>query len=226
MRHIIISSVTGIALFLVMPSCTPLKSSPMEEKVQAELSLHEVQTNLDDLRHDLSNFHSEMEILDGLVKRQDSKEGGHNQIIEKLHSKIDALTRQISALEKRSVQDEKKQLALMDDIKQLSQHANETTSALRQYKDHMKEMEMGYLAQNKRLDEVTKLKMTLETIAKSMRMLTPDQLTYKVKSGDSLDKIARNHKVTVEDIKKLNRLDQDLIVIGQDLKIPSSSASY
>jgi peptidoglycan endopeptidase LytE len=45
-------------------------------------------------------------------------------------------------------------------------------------------------------------------------------LVYTVKSGDSLEKIARAHKTTVEKIKKYNQFDQDLIVVGQILKIP------
>lgn len=213
----------SVGLFLLFAGCTPLKSSPMEEKHQAELTLHELQTNLDDLRHDLNNFHSELEIMDGQMKRQDSKEGGQKEVIEKLHAKLDALSRQVAALEKRTLSEESKQDAIAEDIKQLSFHANETTSALRQYKDHMQEIEMGILAQNKRLDEVTKLKMTLDMLAKSMKMLSPDPLTYKVKAGDSLEKIAKSHKVSVEEIKRVNRLDQDLIVVGQELKIPSSS---
>ena len=42
---------------LFFSSCSPMKSSPKEEKHQMELTLHEVQTNLDDLRHDLNCFH-------------------------------------------------------------------------------------------------------------------------------------------------------------------------
>ena len=64
-----------IPLFLLLItfySCTPMKSSPKEEKHQLELTLHEVQTNLDDLRHDLNCFHTEMQIIDGKIKRQES----------------------------------------------------------------------------------------------------------------------------------------------------------
>ena len=49
-----------------------------------------------------------------------------------------------------------------------------------------------------------------------------DFTLYKVKPGDSLEKIARTHKISVEKIKKLNGLDQDLIVVGQELKIPAT----
>lgn len=50
--------------------------------------------------------------------------------------------------------------------------------------------------------------------------------TYTVKSGDSLEKIARKNNTTVEEIRKANgmKANQDRIDIGQDLKIPSKNA--
>lgn len=44
--------------------------------------------------------------------------------------------------------------------------------------------------------------------------------TYTVRKGDSLDKIARKHGVTVKQIKAVNGLKSDKINIGQKLKIP------
>lgn len=43
--------------------------------------------------------------------------------------------------------------------------------------------------------------------------------TYIVKSGDSLWKIALDHKTTVDKIKELNQLKSDVIYVGQVLKI-------
>lgn len=44
---------------------------------------------------------------------------------------------------------------------------------------------------------------------------------YTVKSGDSLYKIAQNNNTTVDEIKRLNNLTSNNLVIGQTLKLPS-----
>ncbi len=44
--------------------------------------------------------------------------------------------------------------------------------------------------------------------------------SYRVKPGDSLEKIAKRHKISLESLKKANSLSDDRIMIGQDLQIP------
>ena len=51
---------------------------------------------------------------------------------------------------------------------------------------------------------------------------SPD--TYTVKSGDSLSKIASDHKTTVKELQKLNGLTTTQIKVGQKLKLPPRPA--
>ena len=53
---------------------------------------------------------------------------------------------------------------------------------------------------------------------------TMGEQTYKVKSGDTLTKIATDHGVTVRALRTANNLTTDKIVVGQELKIPAKSA--
>ncbi len=207
-----------IALVAGCTSCSPLRSSPNDEKHQLELTLHEVQTNLDDLRHDINCFQTELQILDGRIKYYENTLSSLKQHdLEKQQAKIDQLTAQILSLEKKWLTLEKNQTGEIVEIETLSTHANETTAALAQFKDRIGELEEEIHSQNRRFDEVAKLKGHIENLAKGFQ---GDFKIYRVRPGDSLEKIARAHKTAVEKIKKLNSLDQDLIVVGQELKIP------
>ena len=181
-------------------SCSPLKSSPNDGKHQLELTLHEVQTNLDDLRHDINCFQTELQIVDGRIKYFENTLATLKQHdLEKQQAKIDQISAQIQALEKKWLALEREQKGEVEELSALSSHANETTAALTQFKDRIEELEQELRTQNRRFD---------------------DFKVYRVKPGDSLEKIARAHKTAVDKIKKLNGLDQDLIVVGQELKIP------
>jgi LysM repeat protein len=52
----------------------------------------------------------------------------------------------------------------------------------------------------------------------------PDKLlkTYIVRPGDSLEKIARIYETSSDELKKLNQLSNDLIIVGQELMVPAN----
>jgi chromosome segregation ATPase len=203
----------------LLASCSPLKSSPHDEKHQWELSIHEFQTNLDDLRHDVHCFQTEIQILDGRIKHYENAMTTLKQHdLEKQHAKIEQLIQQMQSLEKKWISLEKTQTAGNKELEDLLSHANETTAALVQFKERIQELEQEILSQNRRFEELAKLKGNLESLAKGFRGET---VSHKVRSGETLEKIAKAHKTTVEKIKKLNDLNQDLIVVGQELKIPN-----
>lgn len=52
---------------------------------------------------------------------------------------------------------------------------------------------------------------------------TEDYLIYKVKSGDSLWKIANNYNTTVDTLKSINNLKSSTLTINQQLFIPKSN---
>ena len=45
---------------------------------------------------------------------------------------------------------------------------------------------------------------------------------YTVKKGDNLTRIARTYGTTVPELKRMNGLVTDTIIIGQKLKVPST----
>lgn len=200
-------------------SCSPLKSSPREEKHQLELTLRGLQTNLDDQRHDLNCLQTELQILDGRIKYYENALFAlKQQELESQQAKLEQIQEKFHALETKFSHFANLQESETKDLRQLLTHANETTAALTQFKEWILELEQELHQQNKRFDEIAKLKGQFDTIAKQFPQA--EGKIHKVRPGDSLEKIARLYKITVESIKKENNLDQDLIVVGQQLRIP------
>jgi len=206
-----------VAAFML--ACSPLKSSPKEEPHQIELTLHEVQTSIDDLKHDLHCLQAQLQIMDDRIKEQDNALTSmkQQQKGEGLN-KIDVLMKQIAVLENKLVALEKKHTTTLAAIEDFSNKAN---NALSQHKAQLSDMDKTLSLQNKKLEDISHLRKSLETVAKNLKTDTNTYITYKVKSGDSLEKIAKNNKISIEEIKKANHMDNDLIVVGQNLKIPA-----
>ena len=206
---------------LIFSSCSPLRSSPSDGQHVFELNLHEVQTNLDDLRHDINCFQTELQILEGRIKSHESALASlRENELEKQQLAIDLIQKQLHAIEKSWNNHEKEQSSDTQKIKQLSTYANETTAALTQFKSRILEMEHEMLEQNRRFEELAKVKGSIENLSKALKNGSESPKLYRVKQGDTLKKIAAAHDTTIEKIKEFNDLDKDMIVIGQQLKIP------
>ncbi len=200
-------SVYFVGAALLLSSCSPLKSSPREEKHQLELTLRGLQTNLDDQRHDLNCFQTELQILDGRIKYYENALAAMKQHeLEGQQAKLEQMGQQFQALEGKLANFIAVQESEAKDLRQLLAHANETTAALTQFKEWIRELEQELHQQNRRLGEISKQ--------------PSDSKVHKVRPSETLEKIARLYKTSVENIKKENNLEQDLIVVGQQLRIP------
>lgn len=179
-----------------------------------ELSLHKVRTEVEEVKHDLNTYEIEHHVLEGkLIDQEQTITALKQQVAELKSGRLDSFVQELQVLEKKLQDILKKQEKIVSDIRQLSTHANDTTTALAQYKDKIAQFEKAIHGQNAQLDEIKKLK---EGISK----LTENDKIYTVKQGDTLEKIARAHDTTVEAIKKKNKMDSDLIVVDQEIYLP------
>lgn len=203
-------------------SCTSWNSSK-EEMHKTEITLHKIRTEVEDLKHDLNTSDIELHILEGkLLDQEESILTLKEQLVDQQNNRLDELHHALLAFNKKVSAVEKKQDELISDIKSLVAHANDTTTALSQYKDKIYEIEKSVLSQNKKFEEVAKVKKTLEHLSLEPKH---ELTSYVIREGDSLQKIAKQFSVSVEDLKKINHLKEDLIFSGQTLHIPKSSIS-
>lgn len=218
--YLLIPLVSGISLF------NPLEARPGNYyDSQQSVALNETRDTVDSLRHQVENQETEIRTFE--------------QKLDNLHSILDALREQIqeantaqkeqlkgssNSLEMKIASLENSAKSLTADIKQLQTHANETSSVLQLFKQKLAECEQRTLTQNKNIEN---LQAALQTVLDAFQMKTepiPGQpmtgKTYKVKSGDSLEKIAKAHATTVQVLKELNGMSSDKIVVGKTLKLP------
>ncbi len=181
-----------------------------------ELSLHKVRTEVEDIKHDLNTYEIEHHVIEGkLIDQEQTIASLKHQVAELKSGKLDASVQELQNLEKKIHQISKKQDKIVTDLRQLSSHANDTTTALAQYKDKIAQFEKAIQGQNLQLSEIQKIKDGITKLAEA-----ESGKFYVVKAGDSLEKIARDHHTSVEKIKQVNRMTSDLIVVDQQLSLP------
>lgn len=197
------------ALFLLpfaISSCSSHMAVLQQDKYENSVALNDMRAEIADLKHDLNSARVEIQILEEQVQSQEA-------LSKKSKGPVVTSDNRVPLLEKRLAQLEQSQEKVQTDLKQLSSHANQTTSYLQQYSVKINEVEQ-------KIRDVGDLKSSLKAFTTSLSSEGGNASTYRVKAGDSLEKIARNHKVSVDALKKANQLSQNKILIGQELAIP------
>lgn len=181
----------------------------MKDQKQNDFILTEIRTELADLRQQMNHHKVEFQIVDEkLDKLQTGKK-----------SEAGNKSNDLARLEKRILDLERMFEKTKEDLREIASHANQTTTAIAQYKEKILECEKQIVHQSAVLDDVSKLKGTLKSISKAMHENTGVRV-HKVKAGDSLEKIAKITGSNIDELRKINGLNNDKIIIGQELKIP------
>lgn len=191
--------------------------------------LNELRDSIDDLRHEVNNHEAELRTFDEKLNNQD---GRMDSLLQQIESSVrankDLLKGETGSLEERVASQESLNKGIVADMKLLKSHANDTATIIGQYKQKLGELEKMIEAQNRSLDA---LQNAIQALADAMQVKhgavaletsVEGGKMYKVKPGDSLEKIAKAHQTTIQAIKELNGLTKDRIVVGQSLKIPET----
>ncbi len=224
---------SGLILLIGTLSCASLQAVP--KRYMNRSSIDEVHCLIDDLRYASSNHETELRMFEEKLKNQETaldslwKQFNDSAPLakEQVKESVKQFEAKISDIESRT------SLALVD-LKQLKSHANEGGDALVQAKKKISHLESQIDLMSKNIDHlhqaVKAIMDALHIKDSALEMETTKESsivaggTYKVKAGDSLEKIAKKHGTTVPKLRDLNNLHEgkDLIVVGQSLKIPAS----
>lgn len=204
-----------LILPFLLASCSAINSSPKEERAKTEMSLRKMRTDLDEIKHDLNSNQMELHILEGkMLTQETSLSSLKEQAVDNQLAKLTSAISLLSQLEKKILHIDKKVEEAISDIRNLSVHANETNTALTQYQDKLGEVETNILTQNQKIQDISTLKNAMKEFLKI------STLTYTVKSGDTLEKVAKTYRTSPDAIKRINRINEDAIFPGQELLLP------
>lgn len=209
---------------LIILIAVPLEAAPKRYfDDQATVSMREMRDSLDDLRHEVNNHETEIKTYeDKLHNLETIIDSFRQQSTDTALAHKDALKDSAATLEMKLNSLETTTKGLVADVKQFKNHANETASAMAQYKQKLTDLEKILEIQNQNIDSLqTAIKSLSDVLqVKSNLPLSSSDKLYKVAPGDSLEKIARKHQTSIQIIKDLNGLSNDKIIVGKTLKVP------
>ncbi len=207
------------SLAVIAVSCISGNSQQEQRMHSLSTQTQRICSELADLRYQLNNFNVELDILEGKSGNQQSTlnklqqhltshpEKNHVTVQEELlllEKQIGALNNNISLVAK--------------DLAKLQTFAQASRQSISQHDTAFKRINSTIQQQNERLYKMTEsLNLINEIIG---RTIPSSEKNYTVKSGDTLEKIARKHKTTIESLKQENNLTTDLIFAGQELYLP------
>jgi LysM repeat protein len=194
------------SLFLALTSCGPQMAMRPSTGNTTHIAMEEMRTEISDLKHALHAAQVEVHLVEERLREQEKSASSSKNAKAGAQ---DIFLKQITLLEGRINHIESILENTAADLKKLNATAMQNSHILDSHEQ--------------RLNEVANLKSTLTSISQAIKTNSVSTVSsYKVKSGDSLEKIARAHHITTEALKKANQLSSDRIIVGQELKIPSS----
>lgn len=200
-------------------------------------ALKEMRDSFEEVRHEMRNHEIEIRTFDEKLKNIDViLDSLRDHITDSSLSQKESLKGSAASLENKIASLENSCKDLADDMRQFKTHANETSTTLAQHKQKLGELEKIIEQQNRNLEHLQAAMQSLMAALGSSpvpddKVPTTEKTTksstspnsnriYIVKSGDSLEKIARRHQTTIQAIKELNGLTSDRIIVGKKLQLP------
>ena len=213
---------------------TTRPAAPVKEDPNAVM--RQMKTALTDLKHEVSNHESEIRTFEEKLQNQEASfEQLRQQLTDDVQVQRDFVKASNINLEGKTETLEQSLnnldtvvKGLTADLRQMKTQANDSVSVLTQYKQKLSELEKLMETQSQHMQN---LEAALHSMMEVLQAKQPPResaiklsegglKTYKVQPGDSLERIARAQKVSVQALRDANQLYNDRIMVGQTLKIP------
>lgn len=209
------SSIAKSSIFLLL-LLVPFNVEAYGKKSEQQTAFSDLQGSYNKLQHQLSNNKSEIKIFEErLLNFEVMLESIREEAIANKEQQKESIQTKSHSLELRISNLEQANKALASDIKQLSNHTNDT-------KQKLSEIESAIAHQNKNFSNLQNAVSSLiEAFQDKPEGHAPAR--YTVKNGDSLDKIAKSHQTSVQALKEFNGMTSDKIIVGKTIKIPPKS---
>lgn len=206
----------AVGIILILPSCLSSKHMRAQE-IQTDIALREMRSELEDQKYALSRLKVELEIIEGKSDSQVSS-------IRQMRGDLSKFSRSEKEFYQNTwVQYEAKlkellqcEASLKQDLQTLKKDSQDVLSTLAQFKSKIDENEQVILKQSQDIDH---LQSSLVTLLNTVDGPVDGQMFYIVQSGDTLKKIAQDNQLSEDDVRRLNHLSSDLLIIGQKLRL-------
>ncbi|CDZ79829.1 autolysin [Candidatus Rubidus massiliensis] len=209
-------------LSLIFISFTPchLEARRYAYEDENAIKIRETKDSIDELRHELQNQEIEMKRFEEKLSNHDlTLDSMRQQLLDKTNTAKEFASDKANFLETKINQLEQQNKNFLADLKSFKTFSQESAAVLNQTKSKINELEKIIDKQNENIENI---QLALKNIIEVMqgKSSSSSSKSYKVKNGDSLEKIAKFHQTTIQALKEANHLTNDKIIVGQTIQIP------
>jgi chromosome segregation ATPase len=190
-------------LGLLLSSCSGAQIAYQQELERQKILLESVRTELADASKAVRAAHLELALLEERIALQEAASEGAVSREE--------LARLAGEMEQRLALFDQRQSQALSDIRSLSGTAEERKQGLKAAREEIASLKRDFSQQ------MGTCKQALESV---VALVQNEPRTYCVRQGDSLGKVAKANSTTVERLKELNGLKDDVIYPDQQLLLP------
>lgn len=198
------------------------RSRHLYEEYNPQAMMQEMKSSLDQLRYAESNHENEIRIfeeklnnydamLDSLRRELDQGSQAQKEFVKEtshhLETRIESLENAIKGI--------------LADLRQFKTYTQDTVASLSKNNQQLGELEKTLTFQSQQIEN---LQVALRSLMEVFQVKNEiKSKSYRVKAGDSLEKIARQNQTTIQVLKELNGLTNDRIIVGQTIQLPEKN---